>query len=70
MNNLKNICINELNILTKNINNILNKDKISNNDIDTLNYLYNEADYYNYYKDYNRLKKILLEEIHEGNEEI
>lgn len=59
INNYVSVCEKEVIRLSNNARLILNKDKITNSDIDDLNDIYNELDYFNYYKNYNIKKKLL-----------
>ena len=51
--------------LSKNVNLILKKKDVTNEDIDNLNDYYNELDFYIYHRDYNKLKQSLLEDYYE-----
>lgn len=62
VNDYKKVCKREIIRLGDNARLILNKNKISNEDIDDLNDIYNELDYYNYYKNYKTFKSRLLED--------
>lgn len=56
------ICEKEVVRLSNNVRLILNKKSLSDSDIANLNDLYNELDYYNYYKNFRRLKSKLQED--------
>jgi hypothetical protein len=56
------ICEKEVVRLSNNVRLILNKKSLSDSDIANLNDLYNELDYYNYYKNFRKLKSKLQED--------
>lgn len=56
------ICEKEVVRLSNNVRLILNKKSLSESDIANLNDLYNELDYYNYYKNFRKLKSKLQED--------
>lgn len=62
------VCEKEVVRLGNNARLILNKKSLSDNDIDTLNDIYNELDYYNYYKNYREFKSRLLEDYRNEQE--
>lgn len=62
------VCEKEVVRLGNNVRLILNKKSLSDNDIDTLNDIYNELDYYNYYKNYREFKSRLLEDYRNEQE--
>lgn len=60
--NYVSICEKEVVRLSNNVRLILNKKSLSDSDIANLNDLYNELDYYNYYKNFRKLKSKLQED--------
>lgn len=66
MTDIQRECTKEIKRLSKNVRIILNKPNISNNDLNELNDLYNDLDYYNEHKNAAQLKKALLEDYDGG----
>lgn len=56
------VCNKEISRLSRNVRLILNKDTITNDELEDLNRYYNDLDYYNYYKNYRKLKMALTED--------
>lgn len=59
---INDVCDKEILRLGKNVKIILNKGNITDDDLIDLNRYYNDLDYYNYHKNYRRLKRALTED--------